>query len=229
MLSQRPENVNLIIFRDKLIKLLKNEHIMFASISSFLSSWGIGQGYTLLFIAMLIEGPAATAAGSFAAALGVFDIWLVLLLSVLGNLIPDAFLYGLGYLGRKSILDNYGRYLRLNETKTNRLEKLYHKHIGKTLFVVKLIPALALPGLIVAGIARVPLKKYAWWCTIITIPTSGIYMVLGYYFGAVYARIIRYIDYGGYLLAASIIVLILISYFGGKKISTGLARKIEKI
>jgi membrane protein DedA with SNARE-associated domain len=63
-------------------------------------SWVLKSSYAGMFIIMLIEGPVVTAFGGFGAKLGFFNVWFVLLLSALGNFLPDLFFYGIGYYGQ---------------------------------------------------------------------------------------------------------------------------------
>ena len=190
-----------------------------------ISQWVLVNGYFLMFILMLIEGPAVTAAGAFVAALGYFNIWLVFSLSILGNLIPDVIYYALGFWGRKELVEKYGHYLKITKERMEKLETLYREHVGKTLIAVKLIPVFATPGLIIAGIARVPLRKYAWWSLIVTIPSSLLYLIVGYYFGAIYGNITKYIQYGGYIIITAIAIFIITSY-ASKKLGRKLSEKI---
>ncbi len=191
------------------------------------AQWAINHGYTLMFIAMLVEGPAVTAAGAFAAALGYFNLWIVFLLSILGNLIPDVVYYALGFWGRKNFIDKYGHYFGITPERTAMLEKLMHKNVGKALAFIKLFPLIATPGLIIAGASRVDIKKYVWWSLIVTAPSSTFFLILGYYFGAAYDKVVKYLNYGGYLILGIVVIFIIISYFY-KKISRKIAEEIEK-
>jgi len=197
-------------------------------IFSVIVNWAVGHGYLLIFIAMFFEGPAVTAAGAFAATLGYFNIYIVLLLSILGNLLPDAICYAVGFWGRRQFVDRYSCYFGLTKEKIDRLEKLSEEHAGKALLLVKLVPFLATPGLIIDGAARMPLKKYVWWSAIITIPSSLLFLFIGYYFGAAYQTINHYINLGAYLVAFIIILFIVVSYFY-KKLAKKLAEKIEEV
>lgn len=189
-----------------------------------LTAWVVANGYALFFILMFIEGPAATAAGGFAAALGYFDPWIVLVLSVLANLIPDGLYYAMGYWGRHAIAERYGRYLGITKERMERAEKLAQEHSGKSLIAIKTIPFLATPGLIAAGATRMNLKVYAFWSIAITLPTSLLYMGLGYYFGAAYDRIERYLHLGAYVIGAAVIIILVVMYIQRRSIE----RFIEK-
>ncbi len=196
-------------------------------IFSGITQWVLEYSYFLFFIALVIEGPAVTAAGAFAVTLGYFNIYAVLFLSILGNLLPDAIYYAIGFWGRRQLVDRYNRYFGLTKEKIDRLEKLSEEHAGKALLLVKLVPFLATPGLIIAGATRMPLKKYVWWSIIITAPSSLLFLIIGYYSGAAYQTINHYIDLGAYLIAFIIILFIVVSYFY-KKLAKKLAERIER-
>jgi membrane protein DedA with SNARE-associated domain len=201
---------------------------MHFSIFSAITGWAASQGYLLLFIGMLIEGPVITAGAAFGAAVGYFNPWLIVLLSVLGNLIPDIAFYALGFWGREQGVEKYGHRFGITKARIKKMEQLYAEHPWKTLLVVKLLPAAAIVGLTVAGVVRMPFKKFAWLCAVITIPTSFGYFLIGYYAGTAYTKIIHYIDYGGYVLLG-IGILVLGVIWGSKKLTAFFAGKIEKI
>lgn len=191
------------------------------------AQWVIQNGYLLMFAVMLVEGPVITAAGAFVAALGFFNIWIVLILSLLGNLIPDILYYAMGFWGREQFLDKYGHYFGLDKDKIKYLEGMIEKHAVKSLVVIKLVPLLATPGLIVAGLTKMDIRKYIKWSLIITIPSSLFYLIVGYYFGAAYDNIARYLRIGGYLILIFILVFAVIIYFE-RKFSGRLAEEMEK-
>ncbi|MCL4530976.1 MAG: DedA family protein [Chloroflexi bacterium] len=188
--------------------------------------WVAGNGYTLLFILMLVEGPVVTAAAAFAAALGYMNIYGVFALSILGNLVPDAIYYAIGFWGRGQFVEKYGRYVSLTPSRVQRLEAFIDEHAGKSLVAIKLIPFLATPGLIVAGMGRMDIKRYALWSLIVTLPSSLLYLLVGYYSGAAYGRVIHDINVGGYIIAAAIVLFIVVTALQ-RKYGGRWAREIE--
>jgi membrane protein DedA with SNARE-associated domain len=190
-------------------------------------NWVIANGYFFMFVLMLVEGPVVTAAGAFAAALGYFNIWIVFILSILGNFIPDIAYYAIGYWGREKIVEKHPRIFGVSKLNMGKLEHLLKKHLGKALTIIKLVPAIATPGLIIAGVAKVPLKKYAIWNAIIILPSSLFFLIVGFYFGSLYNKLNEYFSVGTYLVVLAIIIFIVISYLYGK-ISQKFAEKIEE-
>ena len=73
--------------------------------------------------------------------------------------------------------------------------------------MIKMIPLLATPGLILVGATKMDVKKYAFWSIVITIPTSLFYLIIGYYFGAAYNTIEHYLNLGIYVAIAAVIVI----------------------
>jgi membrane protein DedA with SNARE-associated domain len=175
-----------------------------------LGHWVVGNGYTLLFVGMILEGPVVTAAASFAAALGFLNIFLVFIFSVLGNFIPDLVFYSIGYWGRERFADKYGHYFGLTPQKLEKAERFIQKHSGKSLITIKLVPFLASPGLIVAGITRMNIKKFVAWSLVVTLPSSLVYLLIGYYFGAAYVKIIHYLNIGVYIILGAVVILLII-------------------
>ena len=189
--------------------------------------WVLQHGYPLLFIVMLIEGPVVTAAGAFVAALHYMNVWIVLLLSILANLIPDLVYYAIGYWGRETFINKYGHYLGVTPERIASTEKLAEQHSGKSLFMIKMIPLLATPGLILVGATKMDIKKYAFWSIAITVPTSLLYLIIGYYFGAAYNTIEHYLNLGIYAAVAAAVVIVMVAYLQRKYFS-GLGKKIEE-
>jgi membrane protein DedA with SNARE-associated domain len=189
--------------------------------------WVLQHGYPLLFIVMLIEGPVVTAAGAFAAALHYMDIWIVLLLSVLANLIPDLVYYAIGYWGRERFINKYGHYIGITPERIATTEKLAAAHSGKSLFMIKMIPLLATPGLILVGATKMDIKKYAFWSIVIVIPTSLFYLIIGYYFGAAYNTIEHYLNLGIYVVIAALAVIGLLVYLQ-RKYASRFFKKFEQ-
>ncbi len=200
-------------------------NIMIPTSFAAITQWILQQGYTVMFILMLIEGPVVTAAGAFAAAFSYFHLWAVFLLSILGNLIPDVIFYAMGYWGRHTFIDKYGHYFGVTKERITMAEKLAANHTGKSLFAIKMIPFIAAPGLIIVGASKMDLKKYIWWSIAITVPSSLFYLLIGYYFGAAYGTIDHYLHLGYYLLGATIIIVLTILYYQ-RKFTENFAKKI---
>ncbi len=190
--------------------------------------WVLAHSYFLMFVAMLIEGPVVTAAAAFAVALGYFNLVIVFILALLGDLVADIIYYFIGYASRITIVDKIGHRFGLTEKRIKRIEHLAKQHSWKTLLVLKLTPFIPTPGLIIVGTTKMPLRRFTFYSLAITLPKTILFMLVGYYFGKSYDMLSRYFKNGFFaVLIAAVIILAI--YYAYQKITAALAEKIEKV
>ena len=116
-------------------------------------------GPYILFFLMFLEGPIVTYIASFLVSQGIFSLPLVFTLSILGNLIPDAILFFIGKYSRNKKIESIGSFFGLNSSRIEEMKRKLHKHTIKSIILSKLIPGLAIPGIIIAGFSKIPPKK----------------------------------------------------------------------
>ena len=190
--------------------------------------WVLNHGYPVMFLGMLVEGPVITAAASFAVALKYFNLEIVFILAILGDLIADFAYYVIGYFGHITIVKKHGHFFRVSENKIEKLKNLLELHPGKILIAIKLAPFVPAPGLIIAGATHMSFKKFALVSTLITLPKVVIFMLLGYYFGQAYDKISTLATRSSYFLMAAGVAIILV-YLGYKKLTTNISKKLERV
>lgn len=192
------------------------------TILTFLST----QGYVIIFLLMVIEGPITTFTAAFLASQGILDIYLVFLISVLGNSIPDFCLYMLGRFSRKNFFETILKRFKISKEKLNFLEKNLDKHFGKTIITLKLIPGLAIPGLIILGFSKIKYSRVLLYGVLFDIISEGIFVCLGYFSGITLLTFLKMLKLEKYILltlAISLIIVFLIL----KKINRKLSKKNE--
>ena len=170
---------------------------------------------------MLIEGPIITSIAAFAASIGYFNVYIILLLSSLGNIIPDCILFFIGRFGRKKPVEKFVEKFRVNSSILKKIEYNMHKYTGKTLVFVKFSPFLPVPGIILAGFMKTPIKRFLILDITINVITAAIFTIIGFYFGLAVKNIFDYLKIGEYVILL-IVPLIFTMYY----ISRKLLRKI---
>jgi len=189
---------------------------IFQTISSFIQV----NGYFLLLIGMIIEGPLITTTFAFAASLGYFNIFIILLLSIVGDVLGDFLHFVAGkYLGKK-----VKKKFKLDKKRISFIEKNLKNHLVKTLIFLKMIPPITSVGLLFVGSSKVKMPKLILASLLATIPLSIFYVTLGYFFGSVASGILDILKLSQYALLVLGIFAIL-AYFLIKK----MAKKTEKI
>jgi len=167
-------------------------------------------GYPLMFLLMTIEGPIATLGGAFLASLGFFNVFIVLILSIIGDLIADIVFYFLGFWGGK-------KYFIKNKSKKNLAEIVkdsFKKNGARLVFFTKITIGLSFVTFTLAGASKLSFKKFLFYSFLGGVVWSSGIVFLGYYFGKIAEMIEKYIKIGGYFifLVALLIVIFLINY-----------------
>jgi membrane-associated protein len=161
-------------------------------------------GYVALFITALVEGPMATVIGAFLASQGLLNIGVVYAVSVLGDLVGDVLLYGVGRSSRvpkpflRKCLDVAGH------LKLSSLLRGFRTRPGRVLVTAKLTHAAGFLVLLSAGAARISLKVFLGFNFLATLPKSAAFVLLGYFAGAAY----NHIDFYLWLFSCGVIVVL---------------------
>ena len=148
--------------------------------------------------------------------LGFFSFWPIYLTLILGDFAADLGWYAIGRYGARKFVDRWGHYLSLTPDIMDRLENVFKEHHDKILFISKITMGFgfALATLMAAGMARVPLKKYALYNFLGGFIWTGILMGAGYFFGNLYSLLDK-----SFRLAFVIflIIFVLLAVYGGGK------------
>ena len=132
----------------------------------------------------IIEAPVVAFVAGTLAALGYFNIYVLLLFFFARDMVMDAFYYALGYYGGKTaIAQKMLRKIGVAESHLEDIRKLWVKHPGKTMFFGKLSYGIAASFIAFAGTVHMPLKKFFGWGAVVAIAQFGVFLGLGYFFG----------------------------------------------
>lgn len=165
-------------------------------IFEFLRSYG----YWFMLPLMIIEGPVATIIAAMLASLGAFNVFIVLLFSILGDMLGDILLYGAGYKWGMGFVRGFGRRMGITETVVLKMEKYFEKHGGKTIFAVKSTTGLCWATFAAAGIVKMDFKKFVKYSFLGGIVWSGFLVSMGYFYGYLWKEIKQYISWVGWII-----------------------------
>ena len=113
---------------------------------------------TGLIVTPFLPGDSLLFAAGALAALGIMNIWLIVVLLCVAAFIGDSVNYSIGkHLGRKVLEKNY----RFISTKhLLKAKSFYEKHGGKTIVIARFIPFVRTFAPFVAGIARMDYSRF---------------------------------------------------------------------
>jgi len=175
-------------------------------------------GYPTMLLVMTIEGPIATIIAAFLASLGFFNIGVVFLLSVLGDILGDIICYAIGFFGGSKMLEKARKKLKIKSTILEKLEKLFSLHGFKTIFAVKSTTGLCWITFIAAGAFKMKFKKFLQGSIGGGLIWSSFLVISGYFFGYAFDRINQYIEYAGIgIIFLAIALYIGINFYKNKK------------
>ena len=179
-------------------------------ILDFLSVWG----YVIILPLMIIEGPVVTILSAMLAAAGFFNLWIVLIISIAGDVLGDVILYQVGKKWGMHFVDRFGKYFGITRRLVLRMEKYFNGHGGKTIFAVKSTTGLCWATFVAAGIVGMDFKKFVWYSILGGVVWSGFLVGMGYFYGYMWAQIGKYIEWAGWLAIslATITFLIITLY-----------------
>lgn len=167
--------------------------------------------YVILFPLACLEGPLLALVVGFLIHGGYFAILPAFLLMCAGDFFPDIFYYYLGHFGKsKNILERYGSKSQFVTKNFPIIEKLWHEHGFKMMFLSKLAYGISTPLLISAGLTRMTLRRFMAYAFPITLFQYGIILTLGYYLGSSYSLVANDIKLVGLIITGSLIVFIVI-------------------
>lgn len=179
-------------------------------------------GYWMMLPLMIIEGPAATMFAAMMASLGAFNVLIVLIFSILGDVIGDVILYGLGYHYGMRFVRGFGKYIGITESLVLRMEKYFARHGGKTIFAVKSTTGLCWATFTAAGIVKMDFKKFLRYSVLGGIVWSSFLVAMGYFYGYMWKEVREYIKWIGWVVSGvamlTFIGMILYKNWQAKKI-----------
>lgn len=167
--------------------------------------------YLILFPLTIVEGTIVTVIAGFLASLGILNIFVVIVLAILADLVGDTIYYTVGRIGRGRLIEKWGHLVGLSISSVRSLEKRYKLHAAKMLFVGKFALGLEVVSLVVAGVARVPYRKFIAYVFLPTVPKYTFYALLGYFFGSAYVTIGNILH--DLVLAVPVFIVLLIGGF----------------
>ncbi|MBP7708153.1 VTT domain-containing protein [Candidatus Pacearchaeota archaeon] len=168
------------------------------------------QSYLVILVLMIVEGPIVTFLASLAASIGVFNIYWILVLSILGNSIPDKLFYLIGRYSRKKTENRFLNFFNLDSKKVKTFEKHLENNLVKALIFSKFVPPFPIPGMFLAGFTKTNFKRFFIITTAFDILISIIFVITGYFSGVFATEALRYFELESIFLPIIVVIVILI-------------------
>lgn len=152
---------------------------------------------TSAFLGLIAPGETIIVLCGFFAFRGVLDPWSVGALAMAGAIAGDQVGYLLGRTFGYGVVDRFGKYFFFDEKRLRMTQRFYEHHGGKTVFFGRFMSILRSFGPVVAGISRMPYRGFLPWSVLSCIIWGAAFTLIGYFFGASWDIVERYLGWGG--------------------------------
>ena len=133
------------------------------------------------FMLPIPSGSLLMAASAFSSQ-GYFNIWWVVIVSILGNILGDSVWYVLAYVYGKKFLNKIGFHRILESSKFKLIEGKFTRHPGFIIFISRFEVLSTLSVNLLSGLGKLSYRKYLLPELVGTFMQVGIYAALGYFF-----------------------------------------------
>ena len=147
--------------------------------------------YPLIVLGTLFEGPILMITCGFLLHYNVFNLILVFIALVTGDMLGDIVWYYIGQKFADKFLINYGKYFGVSYESFAEAKTLFYKYHVNILIISKLTLGfgMSIVTLMVAGATRVSFKKYFTLNLFGELVLTAMLMYIGYFFGKIYVYI----------------------------------------
>jgi len=141
--------------------------------------------YALIFIGSFVEGSAVMITTGLLVGTEVVEFWPAYTALLIGDIVSDFMWYSIGLFGARPFFARWGHIFGATPQVIENVEKKFNVYNTKILIISKLTMGLglAVPILIVAGMLRVPLSRFAAITVLGGLVWNLMMMSVGYYFG----------------------------------------------
>jgi len=145
--------------------------------------------YSILIPLSFIEGPLVALTAGTLAAVGLFNIYILIVVFFLRDIIFDAVYYAIGYFGRDTRFANrmLAR-LKITPDHLAQARSLWERRPMMTMFIGKLAYGIASAFIVAVGMMRMPLGLFFKYGAIVAIVEYGGFLATGYFLGASLGR-----------------------------------------
>ncbi|MHB8923501.1 MAG: DedA family protein, partial [Thermoleophilia bacterium] len=122
--------------------------------------------------------------------------------------------YFIGRYGGLKFIRRFGRYFFFKESHLEKTQRYFDKHGGKTILFGRFVAVIKSLGPVAAGIGRMPYGTFLTYNVIGSILSVTLYLTLGYFFGASWQLISKWMGRGGGIafgvLVTSVAVVVIV-------------------
>ncbi len=176
-------------------------------------------GYIVLFLGVMAENASLPVPGetiliiaSFYSHHGHLNLGTVILLATVGCILGDNISFYIGRRFGRPFIEQYGRYLLITQKRLAYVERFFHKHGDKTIFVQRWITGVRVIGALVAGTSKMPWRRFLLFNCLGAVTWVTAISLLAYFFAVNVPLLLIVVSRSGWALLGLIAGIALIFY-----------------
>ncbi|MCL5093590.1 MAG: DedA family protein [Patescibacteria group bacterium] len=186
-------------------------------------------GYYIAFFAMLLEnsgiffivpGETIFVVLVFFASQGVLNVFLLVPLAFIGDIIGDNISFFIGRYGGRDLVARYGKYLAITKERIDAVEKLLRERGGITIFSAHFSSYTRVTTAFISGFTHIVIAKFVFFNTLAAATYITGTAAITYYFGRNLQLVVDIFNALRYVLIAILVILViyyLVRYFRKRK------------
>ncbi len=116
--------------------------------------------YIFAFLGALFEGTFIMLLAGVLYKLGLFKLWGIILVLIIGYMGNALMYYLIGKIGGSAVLEKWGRRQHLTSGLLNKIKDYFQKHDTKALFITRITYGFSSIVMIMSGSFKMKIKKY---------------------------------------------------------------------
>jgi len=173
-------------------------------------------GYVGIFILMFLESTMFPVPSElilpfagFMAAQGMFDIFILIIVSTIGTIAGSIFSYYIGYKAGEPFVLKYGKYFLISENTLRRTKNFFEKYGSKAIFISRFVPVVRHVISLPAGAAKMNFKKFVVCTAIGGVLWNSFLLFLGIYLKESWNIIIENTQYIDIIIAVGVVAYLI--------------------
>lgn len=150
----------------------------------------VDYGHFLVFLGTFLEGEVIVIVAGYLAKQGLLNIYLVILMSIMGTILCDQLIFLLGHFYGERILK------RFPKEKIEKAKKMVRKYDSLYILAFRFIYGLRIISPIILGASKVSILKFAVLNIVSSILWATVFAFGGYFIGQVFGQVAGQIEIG---------------------------------
>ncbi|MEI8143312.1 MAG: DedA family protein [Candidatus Berkelbacteria bacterium] len=141
-------------------------------------------------------------------ALGRLNFWVVVAVGTFGNLTGSLLAYWIAWKGGRPLIEKWGKYILISKHDLDLADKWFAKYGSATVFFGRLLPVVRTYISFPAGIAKMDIKKFAFYTFLGALPWTALFAWLGIKMGENWELVRKTLHNFDMTIAAGVVILV---------------------